>query len=175
MLSEMRRTFQSLIGFLNIVGSMNGQPQLDLDIEKRADYQLVTSSYVPEADQDSKRLPIHFNFSPTVGFAGNRFVVASTKELARQLSVGDAAAAPVDSQARNTAALADLASLRAVLADNRQQLIAQNMLEEGHTRAESQQEIEALLDLLGFVRDASMWFGRQENTLRLAVELTLND
>ena len=44
---ELRRTFQSVVGFLNIVGAMNGQPQLDLDMEKTDAAQFVTSSYIP--------------------------------------------------------------------------------------------------------------------------------
>ena len=47
---ELRRTFQSLIGFLNIVGAMNGQPQLDLDMEKSEAAQFVTASYLPDPD-----------------------------------------------------------------------------------------------------------------------------
>ena len=45
---ELRRTFQSLVGFLNIVGAMNGQPQLDLDMEKSDAAQFVTASYLPD-------------------------------------------------------------------------------------------------------------------------------
>ncbi len=44
---ELRRIFQSLVGFLNILGAMNGQPQLELDMEKNAAAQFVTSSYLP--------------------------------------------------------------------------------------------------------------------------------
>ena len=54
---ELRRTFQSLIGFLNVVGAMNGQPQLDLDMEKSDAAQFVTASYLPDPDaKDQRRL-----------------------------------------------------------------------------------------------------------------------
>ena len=175
MLGDLRRTFHSLIEFLNIIGSMNGLPRLDLNIDLQEDYQLVTSSYVHEAGQDTIRLPINFNFSPTIGFAGERFVVASTKKLARQLALGQATAVAATGGQQNTAAVADVALLRTVLADNRQQLIAQNMLQEGHTRAEAEHEIKALLELLGFVRDVSLRFGTVEKTLRLVVVLRLSE
>ena len=77
---------KSLIGFLNVVGAMNGQPQLELDIEKLTDAELVTSTFIPEPDEErSLQARINFNFSPSVGFAGDRFVISSTRALAREL------------------------------------------------------------------------------------------
>ncbi|MCY2964849.1 MAG: hypothetical protein NT069_14630, partial [Planctomycetota bacterium] len=77
---ELRRTFQSLVGFLNIIGAMNGQPQLELDVEKLTAGELVTSTYLPETGRDVEgEARINFNFSPTAAFADNRFVLSSTR------------------------------------------------------------------------------------------------
>jgi hypothetical protein len=169
---ELRRTFQNLIGFLNVIGAMNGQPQLDLDMDKEGDKQLIAAAYLPEKDADTARLPINFNFSPSIGFVQDRVVVSSTKSLASDLLNligGDTSKATPPT---NTDVRADLAGVSQILEDNRGQLVAQNMLSEGHTKEEAEMEIDTLLDILKTAQTASLRLTNQDGELRLAVELT---
>lgn len=168
---ELRRTFISLIGFLNVIGAMNGQPQLDLDFLKTDESRLVTATYLPEKDADLARLPVNFNFSPSIGFVRDRFIVASTSSLAKELLaiVADDQANP--GPPANTSARADLAGLRRILNDNRGQLVAQNMLSEGHTKEEAEQEIGTLLNLLEAAANASLKLSSHGGELRLTLEL----
>ena len=70
--AEFRRVFQSFIGFLNVVGAMQGQPQFDLGSLQSGDAMLYTATYVPEPEQaESEKAPINFNFSPTLAFQGS--------------------------------------------------------------------------------------------------------
>ncbi|MCO6457183.1 MAG: hypothetical protein J5I93_17950 [Pirellulaceae bacterium] len=177
---ELRRIFMSLVGFLNVVGAMNGQPQLDLETITEGERKLVASRFLAEKDeQDSKSARINFNFSPTVGFLGSTFVLSSTRRLADQLleaagkpaSAGNGSAA---GQSRvNTDVQANLGLLRDVLDDNRQQLISQNMLEQGHTRAEAEYEIGLLLELLGLLRSFGLQLDTLDGQLRLQAQLEL--
>jgi hypothetical protein len=169
---ELRRTYQNLIGFLNVVGAMNGQPQLDLDIDKNGDRQIVTASYLPEKDADTKRLPINYNFSPTVGFLKDRFVVASTKSLANGILDQLEGNPPEPTPTTNTDVQANLAGLSQILDDNRETLVAQNMLSDGHTKDEAEAEINLLLNLLDTARNAALRLTTKEGELRLALELT---
>lgn len=151
---ELRRTFQSLIGFLNVVGATNGQPQLELDLVRTDDYELVTSSYIPEVgEEDSTTAPINVNFSPTIGFAGTRFVVASTTALATRLiePADESIDATEEAVPGNTVVRVNASVLRSVLLDNRDQLIAQNMLENGHTREEAEAEVGVFMELMDAV------------------------
>ncbi|MEL6110154.1 MAG: hypothetical protein AAFU85_29425, partial [Planctomycetota bacterium] len=86
---ELRRTFQSTVGFFNVVGAMNGLNQLELDIEKLdGGAEVVTASYVAEdGEEEATDAPVQFNFSPCVGFSGNRFVLASEIDLAKTLTL----------------------------------------------------------------------------------------
>lgn len=172
---EMRRIFQSLIGFLNITGAMNGQPQLELDVEKSDGAELVTSLYIPEAGRDTDgQAKINFNFSPSAGFAGNRFVIASTRGLARQLASGAAGAHNDDtSPPRNTAARLDAGVLRAILDDNREQLVSQNMLSEGRTREEAERQIDLLLSVVGMLRDAGLTLSSADGRLHLELSVAV--
>ncbi len=64
---ELKRTFQSLIGFLNIVGAMEGQPQLELMSETKSerDSQFYWAEYLLDTDKKyDNGLPIQFNFQP---------------------------------------------------------------------------------------------------------------
>ncbi|MFG0335897.1 MAG: hypothetical protein ACF8TS_21270 [Maioricimonas sp. JB049] len=172
---EMRRIFQSLIGFLNVVGAMNGQPQLELGLQQDHDVELVTARYLPEAgEEDIDDARINFNFAPSVGFAGKRFIVSSTTGLARQL----AGAVPDDRNAgvvpANTAARLDAGELRTILGENRTHLIAQNMLENGHTRDEAEAEIGALEAIVGYFDELSLLLSTAGGRIELLLGLRLN-
>ena len=171
MTRELRRTFQSMIGFFNVIGAMEGRPQLEMDIEKLADgAELITSTYIPEPDEaNSITAPILFNFSPSVGFANERFVVASTNRLAREL-VEDVSK-PAGAEPLNTAVRLDANVLQSVLGDNREQLISQNMLEEGNDREEAENAINLLLELVGYFKDASLKLDVQKDELSLKFEV----
>ncbi len=173
MTRELRRIFQSLVGFLNVVGAQNGQNQLELDMEKLdGGVQLLTSTFVPEEDdRESTQAKIIFNFSPSIAFAGNRFVVSSTKSLARELIT-----APQPSQTAiqdNTQAILRADALRNLLHDNRNQLIAQNMLEDGNSRQEAEAFIDLLLTVVGYFDNASVRLGNADGRLDVELQIQL--
>jgi hypothetical protein len=172
---ELRRTFQSLIGFLNIVGAMNGQPQLEQDIEKSEKMQLYSSSYLIDAKKkDPLGLGLHYNFSPSVAFAGPRIVIASTKDLARELATAGPAEVAKETKQVNTELTVQFDLIRSALAENRGQLIAQNMLKEGHTKEEAEKEIDTLLQIVGWLDAASLRLGTTDKELQLSVSVSVD-
>jgi hypothetical protein len=173
---ELRRTFQSIIGFANVVGAMNGQPQLDLDMEKSDKAQFVTSSYLADPkNKDAQPVKINYNFSPSIAFSGNRFVLASTKALAHSLVT----AGPIDrpngdaEHTVNSHALLHFDELREVLTDNRGQLVAQNMLKEGHTKEEAERDIGLVLELLGWLDHLGFSMDTTQSELHLSLDLVM--
>lgn len=174
MRDELRRTFQSLVGFLNIVGAMSGQPQLDFEMEKQDGKQFVTTSYVADGDEkQSRQARINFNFSPSIAVDQKRFVLSSTASLMRELShqptQDDADDDPVNSRV-----YLDAKVLRDVLDDNRSQLIAQNMLEDGNSKEEADRHIDRLLELLGWFRDATLNLGTADGQLQLQARVNFD-
>ena len=171
MTRELRRIYQSLIGFFNVVGAMNGQPQLEMDMDKIAeDKQLVTAKYIPEDDEkDSTDANIIHNFSPSVGFAGERFVVASTLGLARELTLGQTP--QPDKIDDNTHMKLSGNTLKDILQDNREQLIAQNMMEEGNSREEAEINIDLLLQFLDYYDHATVRLAAPKD--QVEAELTI--
>jgi hypothetical protein len=165
---NLKVSFQSLMGFLNVVGAMNGQPPLEQSNEKNGDVEIVAGAYLPPPSEEEARGLINYNFSPTAVFAGDRLVVSSTRSLAEKLAAAnvDRTAAPPAVQTNMQVRL-DTGALRTILDDNREQLIAQNMLEKGHGREEAEKEIGGLLELLTWVRDSNIQLTRNEGSLEL--------
>jgi len=168
----LRVSFQSLVGFLNVVGGQNGQPLLDLVFEKRGEGEIVGTSYLP-GDVEPGR--INHNFSPSVGFVGETMIVASTRQLAGELV--DLAAARAEKQAvenekrPNSEIVLDLAVLRDVLTDNKKHLVAQNMLQQGHGEEEASKQIDALLTLLDAGQSASLSLNNDQKSVRIELSI----
>jgi hypothetical protein len=172
MTRELRRTFQSMIGFFNVVGAMEGRPQLEMDMEQVGDAQLVTSFYIPEEDErDSDKAGILFNFSPSVGFVDDYCVISSTAGLARTLTTEDHA---VQQHNANTLLNIDASVLQTVLQDNREQLVSQNMLEDGNTREEAETQIDLLLQLVGYFKSGGLSLSTTDQKLELQFNLQVN-
>ncbi len=174
---ELRRVFQAFVGFLTITGAMNGQPQLDLGMEREGTAQLVTATFVPKQDQrESRDAPIQFNFSPTLAFAGKRVVLSSSTQLARELIGLDNASKAENENASNanTVASVDVATLQKILQSNKSQLVANNMLEKGHSKAAAEGEISFLIDLVGFLRQAGVSLSVNDSVLTLATHIDVN-
>ena len=173
---ELRRTFQSLIGFLNIVGAMNGQPQLDMDMQTTDDIQVVAGRYLPtQAEKGSKDARLQFNFSPSVAFRGDRFVLASTEQLARQLVASDELPVMQSLGPANTTAVVDIEAVKATLKDNREQLVARTMLAEGFKKEKAEQQVDAIFHLLDVVQLATLQLATDHGELALELEVTFVD
>ncbi|MEI6537979.1 MAG: hypothetical protein WCO86_00430, partial [Planctomycetota bacterium] len=170
---ELRRTFQSVIGFFNIVGAMEGRPQLEMDMAKVNDVDLITSHYVPEKkDKDSTTADMIFNFSPSVAFSGDQFILASTADLAKQLA--SAPAARASDSGVNTQLALHLEAISDALSDNREQLISQNMLEEGHTREEAEAAIDLVFEFVRCINGAGITLRHEKDSLALQLNVTVN-
>jgi hypothetical protein len=148
--------YQKVIGLANVVGGMNGQPQMLLDSEQYGGVKIWRGQFLVEPNTSKQKAPIQYNFSPACATVGNRFVLSSTVGLARDLI--DELKKPSATQltSDNMALVTDLAELAAVLGDNKEALIAQNLLKEGSSRERATAETDLLLDALRAGRTASL-------------------
>ncbi len=163
--------FQSAIGLTNLNLAQQGQPQLDLETERRGDALIVSSSYLPD---DTKEGAIAYNFSPSIAFVGDRFVVASTRELAGELVElfeKPAAEKVGDESTDNSRLRFDIHVLHDVLQDNRKHLVAQNALENGYSKAEAEKQIGIVFELLEAAKEASMRLANDGKSITLDLEL----
>ncbi len=171
---QLQQNFQDLIGFVNITGAMNGQPRLYQRSDSGDDWVLAIAEYRAQAGADRQAKPINYNFSPSLGFRGNRCVVASTAQLARQLVTADVGETSRSTAGvSNTTAIVESATLAAVLDDNRDQLIAQSMIDDGKTRDEATRDVGILIELLTWIDSATLDFSHGEDQAELKVDLKI--
>jgi hypothetical protein len=152
---------------------MNGQPQLDMDMEKDDAGQIVTATYLVDAAETRRQdLKINYNFSPSVMFTQDYFVVSSTKDLAHELRAALKGSSRSALTTNTQAALYPLQG-QILLSDNQEQLIAQNMLSEGNSREKAEAEIRDLISLVSIVRDVSLGLARHNDRLQLDLKVNL--
>ena len=167
-------TFQSLVGFLNVVGGMNGLDPLEQNIEKVGDAVVISSAYLPPLKEEAKSdAALHYNASPTIAFVGDRFILSSARPLAIDLIEHVRKDAPAGSNV-NTELELDGKAAQAALAENRDSLIAQNMLEKGHDRAAAEKEIDAVLQAAKYIQGSSLRLTTEKEHLQLSLEVVLS-
>lgn len=161
--------YQNLIGLANIGLAQKGMPQLDVETERHGDARIVSATYLPD---DSREGMINYNFSPSLAFVGPHLIIASTRELAVELadliSKGNRNA---PATRLNTNATLDVGVLKRTLADNRDQLVAQNVLKKGYSKEQGEKEIDTLLDLLDAAENLTLQLSRGDDSLQIRVEL----
>ena len=102
-------------------------------------------------------------------FFGDQFVLSSSESLAR--TIAEARRLPLEDA--HTAVAVEGTPLRAVLNDNREQLISQNMLQKGQTHDEAEAEFQVILQLMEYLQNAKLRLVPSESqlTLEAAVQL----
>lgn len=175
---RLKVAYQSFVGFLNIQLAMQGNPQFELESEKMGDIQVVSATYLTDDDDGYDGL-INYNFSPSVAFVGDWFILSSTRPLAmdlakagndptRQIKVGDSQAWP------NTSIQMTGKALSQALRDNQEPLIAQNMLEEGNDREDAQEQIQLLVELVGLIKQTGLQLLEHPKSMELKFQLDLS-
>lgn len=165
-------TFQSLVGFLNITGGMNGLSPLEQNFDKVGSGTVYSAEYLPPKDGNNKEAAIHYNASPTVAVVGDKFIIATSKTLAIELAdLIQKDSAPLAGV--NTTLKVDGQVVRQMLVDNRSSLVAQNMLQKGHGQEPAEKEIDALLKAMLGLESSSLQLLSKDKTLQVTLELKL--
>lgn len=179
--------FQSLVAFANIDGASKGRPLLEIQSEKRgqADIQFATYGDVDRDPAQDKKGPatdaapgsakqdMYLNLSPALVMSHDHMILSTSRRLAEELadlSQDPAAEATIP---ENTLLEVNGQRTAELIRDNREQLIAQNMLEKGHDRATAEKEIDVLQALVGYFEGAKLRLVPAEKSIRLDLELNV--
>ncbi len=138
--------YQKIVGLVNIVGGMNGQPQLLLGGEQYHNVEISKATFLVPPNTDARNAAIIYNFAPACAQVGNRFIFSSTLGLTRQLVDELQKPGNVELTDDNTRLELDLKQLAGALDDNRDALITQDMLKQGRSREESGKQIDLVLE-----------------------------
>ena len=118
---------------------------------------------------------IHYNFSPALVISPDYLMFCSTKQIAQDLAdliqaekqAGKSAATIEE----NTNIGIDAPAVAKLIRDNREQLIAQNMLEKGHDRPAAEREIDFLVAAVEYLRSARLKLTPTDKTIALEIEV----
>ena len=163
--------FQTLVGFLNIQLGQQNMPQLDVETRQYNGAQIVTATYLPEEDGEVGL--INYNFSPTIAFVEDYFVISSTIELANEI-VDQSKFPTAIKEGTNTLIEIDGKVLMRLLEQNRETLISTNMLEQGNERKDAEKEIGMLLAIAEMFDGAGLKLTSDTKSVDLEVELRVD-
>jgi hypothetical protein len=178
-----RVAFQSITALANLDGASKGRPLLEMKTEKVGQSEILFATYEAPSDEaagaDAKpqaadkkpaERDIYYNFSPALVLSGDRIMLCSTRQIAEELA--DLAAKPDSAKApENTLIEIAAQPIGQLLKENREQLIAQNMLEKGHGRAEAEKEVDVFVTLVNAVKHARVSLTPTDKTISLNVEI----
>ncbi|MEP0844284.1 MAG: DUF3352 domain-containing protein [Phycisphaerae bacterium] len=181
---------QMAVAFLNYDAAQKNKPGYLIETQQRGPYTLVTTTFAdgprmagpaPGGDKDARPATrpavqdVRYNFAPAAAVVGNRYIFTTSAELLRNLvDVVSEASAPTDGRPAPPADVLTIngTALAAVLADNRAELIANNMLEKDHSRSQAEGEVDGLLGLLKFAERLDLTSSTGEKQARLSLKLT---
>jgi hypothetical protein len=172
--TELLVAYQKIVGITNIAGGQQGQPSLLLSSEQFEGVTISKAEYLQKEFAAGDKVPINYNFSPSCARVGDTFVFGSTADIVRHVIVELKKTPTSPPTAENTRIAIDTTTLSAILDDNRELLISQNMLNEGHDRDQAEQAIEAVFALLRVVTGGELRLVSRPDSLVLeaAVEIS---
>lgn len=177
-----RVAFQSLVALGNLDGASKGRPLLEMKTERRGPADILYATYEPspeaaadEAKPDAKpaERDIYNNFSPALVVMPDRLMLCSTRQIAAELA-DLAAGAGAARAGENTLLEISAAPIADLLRDNREQLIAQNMLEKGHGREQAEKEVDVFVALMDAVREAKISLTPTDKSVSLDIDVRIN-
>ncbi|GEM_PF-625899 len=181
--------YQSLIGFLNIQLAMEGNPQLEMESELIEGGKVISATYLVFEDSefaDDSEIKgdagtrkygegiINYNFSPSIAFSDQWFFVSSTRQLADDLVRSAKSGLASVSPDSNTSIVVQGPQLKTILNANKEQLVANNMLEEGNDRETAASQIGLLINLIDFVKQLKLELLRSDDRLELEFAVDFN-
>ena len=169
--------WQKALGLINFTRGQDAQPGLLIDKPVHGGIKFTSALFAPPSDGAKEALPLRFNFSPSLACAGDYLIMSSTEGLARDLidAVGkERAAPPAPDAGANTLLEIDGAGLGSILAANRDNLIRQNMINEGRTREEAEDAIGFLLGLVRYLDRARLTVTRAGARPEASLEVALS-
>jgi len=168
-----QRSFKRFVGLMSYILGEQAKGDVDIDRETYRGAQVWFLSF--EESDTNKPLPIRANFSPAMAVLGDRFALCSTRALARELidlhKDGKLTSAPV--AAGSDLLSLDVAEVRKLLEENRENLILQTMASKGHDRAKAAAEIGALFDVVDLFRSARVGVDSGKKGVKFEIEIKL--
>lgn len=171
---QLKVAFQSFIGLVNLGSAQNKAPPLELASETVEGVKISTSHFIPPKGPDDGKQPVNarHNFTPSVAQVDNYFILSSSAGLARDLV--KAIKAPGKPADATLLLEADGPELVKLLDLNRNQLVMQNMLNRGENKAQAEEGVSTLLQLIRYFGHGRLTVNDGSDSVRLALDFALS-
>ena len=173
--TKLQVAFNQTIAIINFQAGMMGQPLMTVATDYKG-VRILQASYVgaSKGEMDGKKsLPVRFNLSPACATIGEYFVLASHGDIIRELVDNQGKEGPAPKNV-NAGIWIKPGEARALLAENREPLIAGAMVEDGIPRAEAAGRIDLLIDIARYVRKFEFTSRESRATMGVRFEFGLS-
>lgn len=175
---RLRVAFQSILGLVNLGAAQSGSgaPPLELGSETYEGITISKATFMTMADgPETTTEPVHYrhNYSPSIAEAEGRFIVSSSVGLTKQIIDALKADPTIEPTDATLLMAADGAGLAALVDLNRERLVLQNMLDDGHDRATAERNIESLAALLRYLGRGELRIADGEDASTLTIRFDL--
>jgi len=172
----MEEAWQKAVGLINFTRGQQALPGLIIDRPEHAGTTFTVAGFSPAGVKDRNAVDARFNFRPALAMPGEYIILSSTEGLARDLI--DALKKQDAAAARSMAGIHSAIQLNAqqlasILAANQENMVLQNMVNEGHSRAEAEAAINALLTVVRHFDSVKMEVGEKDNRVQAALRIKL--
>ena len=148
----MEEAWQKAVGLVNFTRGQQAEPGLVIDRPVHGDTQFTVARFRPPKVEERSDADIRFNFNPALAMPDGYLILSSTEGLARDLIDAvkqETSKTLAGMQEVHSLAEVDGTNLASILQANREPLIRNNMVEEGHSRDQAETAIDTLLAVLG--------------------------
>jgi hypothetical protein len=159
--------YQKVVGIYNIAGGQAGKPALLLTTHSHRGVTVSEALFPSNSNEPRENAPLHHNFSPSCAQVGNRFIIGSTSGIVRQAIDALQQETAAGTRADNALIELNAGETAEALSANRELLISQNMLEEGHDRAEAEKQIDLVLKLVRLIGKAQLRLSYQDGVVQV--------
>jgi hypothetical protein len=166
--------WQKGLGLINFTRGQQALPGLIIDRVEHGGIKYTLSRFA-DVPEDDDPVPLRFNFRPTLAMPGDHLILSSTDGLAEDLI--DALNATADAEPRagvHSAIAIDGKRLASILRANQENLIRQNMVEEGNSREQAETAIGLLLTVIDRFGPARLDVGTRDDKLRATLRVKLD-
>jgi uncharacterized protein DUF3352 len=173
----MEEAWQKGLGLINFTRGQKAEPGLILYRPTHKDVTFTVSRFSAADMDENAEAHSRFNFKPSLAMFDEWLVISSTEALARDLID-----ALKEETAKQTNAMAGVHSmmevngrqLASILKANRENLVRQNMLEDGNTKEEAEAAIGILLTIADYFSGAKIELGSEDGRMRARLEVKID-
>ena len=171
--------WQKAIGLVNFTRGQQAQPGLIIDKPTHADVRYTTAAFSAASEEDRAAVDTRFNFQPTLAMPGDYLILSSCDGLTRDLidAINRQPDASQPLAGVHSLAVVSGPQLKSILNSNFEAMVRQNMVEDGNTREQAEQQMRILMTVLQHIRgvtvSAAATGGKAQLTLKVDFDLGL--